>query len=130
MCIANMTQTPAQSPGVANLQAQSGGQGLAPYGFRHEDRAGAPISVKGKGYYGGLRTSEGDVATEISVHDKEGRGHPLLVPTLTKEERQRLLDGKKPTDEIYDKAEAWADKRRKQGKSPFASPTELRIPAR
>ena len=34
----------------------------------------------------------------------------------------------KPTEEIYRKAEAHAEKRIKEGKSPFASKTELRYP--
>lgn len=121
---------------IGNSEPQTGtgltiGQsepGLSPYGFRHEESASAPISVKGKGYFGGLATKDGHTATEISSHDDTGLGVPLLVPTLTKAERKHLLDGKPATKEIYDKADSWAELRIKQGKSPFASPTELRVP--
>ena len=33
-----------------------------------------------------------------------------------------------PTDDMYRKAEMWANSRQSQGMSPFASPTELRMP--
>ena len=52
----------------------------------------------------------------------------MIVPTLTKGELDHLLSGKEPTDEIYNKAESWAKSRIEQGKSPFAEPTEVRMP--
>jgi hypothetical protein len=113
--------------GEANLQSIESDEGLAPYGFRHAERAGDPIEVKGKGYFGMLPHKGGGSSTEISS-DNGKMDYPLLVPTLTKEERQHLLDGKDPTDAIYEKAEAHANRRLKEGKSPYAKPSELRYP--
>lgn len=97
--------------------------GLKFYGVRHDSD-----TVKGKGYFGELPTAEGKKATEISSYDEKRGDYPLLVPTLTKDEIEHLTSGKEPTDAIYDKAERWADTRRKQGSSPFAQPNELRVP--
>lgn len=116
-----------QQYGKVKHMADGGEAELAPYGFRHAERAGDPIEVKGKGYFGELPNKDGGVSTEISSDNGE-YSYPLLVPGLTPEERQHLLDNKEPTDAIYEKAEAHAAKRMKQGKSPFASPTELRYP--
>jgi hypothetical protein len=102
-------------------------EGLAPYGFRHAERAGDAIEVKGKGFYGNLPHKEGGSSTEISS-DNGKYDYPLLVPSLTSDERQHLLDGKEPTDAIYEKAEAHAAKRMKAGKSAYAQPNELRFP--
>jgi hypothetical protein len=88
------------------------GTGLAPFGFRHEESVSAPFSVKGKGFFGLLQHGSGGQATEISAHDDMGRGFPLLVPGLTPEEM----------------AAAHAEMRRAAGLSPFAQPTELRMP--
>ena len=107
---------------ATELKQFSGDEGLAPYGLRHSGEG-----VKGKGYFGGLPTKSGRTATEISSENDEGE-YPLIVPTLTKKELDHLLADKKPTDEIYDKAESWARTRKKSGKSPFAEPTELRMP--
>jgi hypothetical protein len=107
---------------ATGLKQSSGGQGLAPYGLRHSGEG-----AKGKGYFGELPTTDGRTATEISSENDEGE-HPLIVPTLTKKELNHLLSGEEPTDEIYDKAASWARTRRKSGKSPFADPTELRMP--
>jgi hypothetical protein len=107
---------------ATGLKQYSGDQGLAPYGLRHSGEG-----AKGKGYFGELPTKDGNVATEISSDNDEGE-YPLIVPTLTGKELKHLLADKKPTDEIYDKAESWARTRRKSGKSPFADPTELRMP--
>jgi hypothetical protein len=98
-------------------------QGLAPYGLRHSGEG-----VKGKGYFGLLANPNGGMSTEVSSEDEKGE-FPLLAPTLTKQEIDLVLSGAEPTDEIYKKAMQWADFRRSQGLSPFASPTELRIPA-
>jgi len=107
---------------ATGLKQYSGDQGLAPYGLRHSGEG-----AKGKGYFGELPAKGGKVATEISSDNDEGE-YPLIVPTLTGKELEHLLADKKPTDEIYDKAESWARTRRKSGKSPFADPTELRMP--
>ena len=104
------------------LKQLNGDEGLAPYGLRHSGEG-----VKGKGYFGELPTKSGRTATEISSENDDGE-YPLIVPTLTKKELDHLLSDAKPTDEIYDKAESWARDRKKNGKSPFASPTELRVP--
>ena len=113
--------------GGLGLKRQSSEEGLAPYGFRNSGEG-----VKGKGYFGELATKEGEVATELSSEfEYKGKTveHPLLVPTLTKGEVDHLLAGKEPTAKIYDKAEGWAKQRIEQGKSPFAAPDELRMPA-
>lgn len=104
------------------------GQGIAPYGFRHAEKLSDPIEAKGKGYFGKLPAKGGNTSTEISASDEKGNSYPLLVPGLTKAEMKRLLDDKKPTDAMYDKAERHAAKRRAEGKSPFASDSELRYP--
>lgn len=115
-----------QNFGKVKHMADGGEANVAPYGFRHAERAGDPIEVKGKGFMGEFPSKEG-VSTEISVDNGE-YSMPTMVPTLTKEELQHLLDDKEPTEAIYKKAEEHAEKRRKDGKSPFASPTELRYP--
>ena len=107
---------------ATGLKQHSGDQGIAPYGSRHSGKG-----VKGKGYFGNLLAKDGQTATEISSENDKGE-YPLIVPTLTKKELNHLLSNEKPTDEIYDKAESWADTRRKIGKSPFAQPDELRLP--
>lgn len=95
--------------------------GLAQYGLRHSGEG-----VKGKGYFGPMAGRDGTV-TELSAEDESGE-FPLVVPTLTAEELDRLLAGGEPTPEMLDKASSWAATRRKRGESPFASPTELRMP--
>ena len=111
---------------MANKMA--GGQGIAPYGIRHAEKVSDPIEAKGKGYFGKLPAKGGKTSTEISGSDEEGNSYPLLVPGLTKEEMKSLLDEKKPTSKIYEKAEKHAAKRKAEGKSPFASGSELRYP--
>jgi hypothetical protein len=95
--------------------------GLAQYGVRHSGEG-----VKGKGYFGPMAGREGTV-TELSAEDESGE-FPLVVPTLTAEELELLLAGKDPTAEMMEKASSWAATRRKRGESPFASPTEVRMP--
>ena len=112
---------------ATGLKQHSGNKGLAPYGLRHSGEG-----AKGKGYFGELPAKDGDVATEYSMEDDSGE-FPSLVPTLTKEQLDYALKtglprGTDETREIEKKARAHADKRRKEGKSPFAGPTELRMP--
>jgi hypothetical protein len=95
--------------------------GLAQYGLRHSGEG-----VKGKGYFGPMAGRDGTV-TELSAEDESGE-FPLVVPTLTAEEIELLLAGKDPTAEMMEKASSWAATRRKRGESPFASPTEVRMP--
>lgn len=102
-------------------------QGIASYGARYAESPYEPLSMKGKGYFGMLPSSEG-FSTEISATDDRGMSFPLLVPTLTQQEVNYLLQGGEPTDEIYNKAMMWAESRQAGGQSPFAAPTELRIP--
>jgi hypothetical protein len=82
--------------------------------------------VKGSGYFGYLPASDG-YATEMSA-ENEGGEFPLLVPTLSKEEIEHLLAGNSPTDEIFRKAVEHAERRKKEGKSPYADPTGLKHP--
>lgn len=102
---------------------QAGGQGLAPYGLRHSGEG-----AKGKGYFGELPHQSGSPATELSAEHPDIGEYPLIVPTLSHEELQHLLSGKPPTEDIYFKAEEHAERRKKQGKHPFAQPDELRYP--
>lgn len=101
--------------------------GLRSYGARYAESPNEPLSIKGKGYFGLLPSSEG-FSTEISATNDQGISYPLLVPTLSQKEINHLLQGNDPTDEIYNKAEMWANYRRSMGLDPFATPTELRIP--
>ena len=101
--------------------------GLAPFGLRNTGD-----SAKGKGYFGELKHSSGKTSTELSSefeHEGKTIEYPLIVPTLSIKELDHLLSGEKATNEIYDKAESWAKSRIKEGKSPFAQPDELRMPA-
>jgi hypothetical protein len=106
---------------ATGLKRYSTDEGLAPHGLRN-----AGDSVKGKGYFGYLDTTKGHPMTEYSAEDEKGE-YPLVVPTLTKKELE-TLKSEKSTPEIEDKAHSWAETRRKSGKSPFAEPTEMRMP--
>jgi len=101
---------------------------LNAFGARYAESPSDPLEMKGKGYFGLLPMAGGQVATEISSTDEQGRNYPLLVPTLTQQEIQYLLQGNQPTNDIYNKAEMWAESRRKMGLSPFAAPTDMRVP--
>ena len=107
--------------------------GLAPYGMRHLE-SGQDITegtVKGKGYFGEVPANQGGAMTELSsAYDQDGKlvSHPLIVPTLNKQEVDLLKMGLKPTPEIYKKAQDYAQQRIAAGQSPFASPQELRYP--
>ena len=100
--------------------------GVAPFGLRHSGEG-----VKGHGYFGLLPHQGGSVSSELSTEsDINGKNveHPLIVPTLNANELQHLLSGNEPTPEIIGKSQSWAADRIRQGKSPFASPNELRYP--
>jgi hypothetical protein len=104
-------------------------QGLAPYGTRFAEQMGAP-TAKGKGYFGVIPDSEGRAMTELSsAYEQDGKlvPHPLVVPTLTKEEIDLLKMGI-PNEQIYQKAEDWAKSRLGQGQNPFATPQDVRFP--
>ena len=109
-----------------NLQA-----GMNPYGARYAESPAAPLTMKGRGFFGEIPNAGGGSSTELSSSfDVNGQrvDHPLLVPTLTPEEIQRLVSGGSPTPEIYSKAQAWALQRVKDGQSPFAAVTDIRFP--
>ena len=107
---------------LEKLLLMMGGKGVAPYGLR--EGSGMP---KGLGFLGPVMGREG-VSTELSAEDESGE-YPLMVPTLTKKELDLLLSGKKIPDELYNKARMFAESRRKMGKSPFATPQDIRMPA-
>ena len=91
---------------------------------------------KGKGFLGVLKRPDGSVSTEISVGVKIGGKEveiPTLVPTLTKEEIDYLLNSdldsknmfKNPVGKaILIKAYDHATQRMLQGQSPFADQGE------
>jgi len=114
-------------------QALSRQDGLAPYGMRNLE-TGQNINqgtVKGKGYFGEIPMNEGGAMTEYSsAYGQDGNlvSHPLIVPTLTKQEIDLLGMGLEPTPEIYRKAQDYAQQRIGAGQSPFATPQELRYP--
>ena len=114
-------------------QAISRKDGLAPYGMRNLE-TGQDITqgtVKGKGYFGEVPMNQGGAMTEYSsAFDQDGKlvSHPLIVPTLTKQEVDLLKMGGEPTPEIYQKAQQFALGRIQQGLSPFATPQDLRMP--
>ena len=114
-------------------QAISRQPGIAPYGMRHLEN-GQNITegtVKGKGYFGEIPANRGGAMTELSsAYDQDGKlvSHPLIVPTLNKQEVDLLKMGLEPTLEIYKKAQDYAQQRIAAGQSPFASPQELRYP--
>jgi len=112
-------------PVSINVPKKKGGKVEAnafPYGLRHDSEL-----PKGKGYFGPMTTSSGDVMTEYSSSDDAG-DYPLVVPTLTADEIRTLLSNGELTEQMLDKAQGWADARRKMGKSPFAGSDELRLP--
>lgn len=103
-------------------------QGIISYGARYAESPSDPLTLKGKGYFGLLPNTSGTQSTEISSTDEQGRHYPTLTPNLTQDQINLLLQGERPTNEIYDQAEAWANYRRSMGQDPFAGQSELRIP--
>lgn len=120
----------AAEAGSGKLPGQAAGRGLAPVaGVGGKWGARADGTEKGDGYFGPLQMKDGSgsVATEISVGvNIDGREMevPTLVPTLTQAERDHLLSGQAPTQEIVRKAAEHARGRIAAGKSPFAQPGE------
>lgn len=120
----------AAEAGSGKLPGQAAGRGLAPVaGVGGKWGARADGTEKGDGYFGPLQMKDGSgsVATEISVGvNIDGREMevPTLVPTLTQAERDHLLSGRAPTQEIVRKAAEHARGRIAAGKSPFAQPGE------
>lgn len=103
-------------------------RGIAPYGFRHVENVDEVSLPKGKGWMGALPNQTGQVSTELSANNENG-SFPMLVPTMNKAEINSLLANQNPTDDMYRKAEQWANYRQSQGQSPFISSVgELRWP--
>ncbi len=58
-------------------------------------------SKKGRGYFGEIKRPDGAVSTELSVSvefDGKEQEIPLLVPTLSRSEIDRLIGGERPDD--------------------------------
>lgn len=88
------------------------------YGFGQRNDG----TFKGPGFLGELKRPDGDVSTELSIGVQiKGKEVeiPALVPTLSKEQIDHLLDGGEPTDSIVKKAIEHAKTRIDSGKSPF-----------
>ncbi len=110
--------------------------GIAPYGMRYADSLQSQPSAKGMGYFGMVPSNAGGggvgaSSSELSsafMQDGKMIEHPLMVPSLSIPEMQHLLSGAEPTAAIYEKAQAHALQRIKQGLSPFAGPQDLRYP--
>lgn len=97
--------------------------GMINYGVRHDGSG-----LKGKGFWGPLKNSEGDVMTEYTINeDINGKPTeiPSFVPTLTLDQLTHLLRGGDITDEIRDKAYKHAQDRINQNKSPFRQSGEF-----
>jgi hypothetical protein len=93
---------------------------MSDYGLRNDPKQGE----KGKGYFGEIKSKDGKtISTEVSI-GVDGEDIPSLVPTLSRSEIDSLANGGKPTREIVRKAAEHATKRRKEGKSPYASSDE------
>jgi hypothetical protein len=89
------------------------------------------VLPKGKGFMGVIPNKQGDPMTELSSAFKyNGKlvPHPLIVPTLLPEEIELLKNDGEIPESIYRKAQAYAIERLNKGLSPFAGPTELRMP--
>jgi hypothetical protein len=112
-------------------QALSREPGLSGARYLEQGQDMSQGTLKGKGYFGEIPVNQGGAMTEFSsAYEQDGRmvSHPLLVPTLNKQEIDLLRMGIEPTPEIYKKAQDYAQQRIGAGQSPFASPQELRYP--
>lgn len=85
---------------------------------------------KGSGFLGLIPLPDGRVASELSItFEIDGREilAPSLIPGLSKDELDFLLQGGKPkqmSDELFKKITNHAMQRLQQGKSPFIEPGE------
>ena len=82
---------------------------------------------KGPGFFGELPGPDGTVSTEVSIgvnFDGQETEIPLLVPTLSQEEINAVLQGGQIPDGVIQKAIKHAKMRISQGKSPFAEDGE------
>lgn len=86
---------------------------------------------KGNGFLGQLLRPDGDISSELSFdfdHGGKSIFAPLIVPTMSKDQLDRLLntpDGAKIDRDIYDTAQQHAIERTLRGKSTFALPNEV-----
>ncbi len=95
--------------------------GKKDYGKRKD---GTP---KGPGFFGELPTAGGNVDTEMSIPVEIDGGKmevPTLVPTLSQEEINAVLQGGQIPDSVIQKATEHARMRISEGKSPFAEDGE------
>lgn len=107
------------------------GMGIAPFGVRYSESVKDQFEPKRLGYFGGIPSKEGKTMTELSsAFELDGKliRHPLVVPTLTAEEISLLQSGAEPTQNIYDKAQAFAMSRIQKGQDPFATTHDVRFP--
>lgn len=85
-------------------------------------------SQKGDGYFGKVYAKNGkSFSTEIGVNeevDGEDFHYPLIHPGMSKADLDHLVNGGKPSKEMYDRAFDHAMKRKADGKSPFAEEGE------
>jgi len=112
-------------------QALSREPGLSGARYLEQGQDMSQGTLKGKGYFGEIPVNQGGAMTEFSsAFEQDGKlvSHPLIVPTLTRQEVDLLKMGGEPTPEIYRKAQNYAQQRIGAGQSPFASPQELRYP--
>lgn len=79
-------------------------------------------SRKGPGWLGTLKDFEGEDVSEITAGTpgKDGGIFPMLVPTLSPGQVNRLIGGGGPTSDMYEKAVSHSKNMKQQGKSPFA----------
>lgn len=88
-------------------------------------------TAKGRGFFGELKTKDGQVMTELGSNsdvDGEDLHYPLINPSLTRAEIDHLTSGGDPTPEMHDKSIRHALDRKAAGKNPFASDDEDLIP--
>jgi len=103
-------------------------RGIAPHGFRHVESLDEVSLPKGNGFYGYLPNQTGQVSTELSASNDNG-SYPMINPAMNQQDINALLNNQQPTNEMYKKAEQWANYRKAQGQSPFMSPVgEMRWP--
>jgi len=119
----------ANEEGYAALKQGKTGSSIPGVGSFKRQRYGnrADGTPKGPGFFGELQTKDGKVATEISIgveFDGKKVEIPLLVPTLSQEEINMVLQGGNPPDGVIKKAVAHAKMRIAQDKSPFAGESE------
>lgn len=107
---------------LLNTPTRPSKERVATYGKREDGTA------KGAGYFGEIPHpgKSGVFSTELSIGvelDGQETQIPLLVPTLTRSEIDKVIAGK-DDDAIVQKAVDHARKRMKQGKSPYADAGE------